>query len=353
MKPYILLTIGLLAFINLHGRETDTITVGVRSAPPFLMKENNQWTGASVDLWESIADELEISYKYKEYSLNEMLQALENNELDVSISPLTVTADRIEAFQFTQPFYITTLTIATQKESDSYTGAFLRNFLSPDFFKALTGLLVLIFIFGFILWIAEKRKNPQMFQKGWKGIWDGFWWSAVTMTTVGYGDKAPVTPMGKIFGLIWMFTAIIVISGFTASIASSLTVSRMGSAIEKMNDLRNVSVGTVKASSTAEFLQNQNINFSQYDNIDQAIDALYHGEYKALVYDDAILTYTIHHKKMNDELGVLPLKFNKQYYSFAMPYENQLNNPINVKLIQFIESPKWRQVQEKYNMEVH
>ncbi len=353
MKRFILLLVGFIFIINGYSLEKDTITVGVRSAPPFLMFENHQWTGASVDLWESIAADLKINYTYKEYTLNDMLRALENNELDVSISPLTVTSDRIEAFQFTQPFYITNLTIATQKESDSYLGAFLRNFLSPDFFKAMMGLLVLIFIFGFIIWIAEKRKNPQMFQKGWKGVGDGFWWSAVTMTTVGYGDKVPVTPMGKIFGLIWMFTAIIVISGFTASIASSLTVTRLSSSIEKVDDLRNVSVGTVKASSTAEYLKYQNISFEEYDNINQAIHALDQGDYKALVYDDAILTYTIHHNNLDDNLGVLPIKFNKQYYSFAMPYENHLNYSINIKLIDFIEGPNWRLVQEKYKMEIH
>ena len=66
------------------------------------------------------------------------------------------------------------------------------------------------------------------------------------MTTVGYGDKAPVTVMGRLIGLIWMFAAIIIISSFTAAIAASLTVSELGSDVENPNDLPNVRVGSYR-----------------------------------------------------------------------------------------------------------
>ncbi|MCB9286417.1 MAG: hypothetical protein H6560_03795 [Lewinellaceae bacterium] len=38
--------------------------------------------------------------------------------------------------------------------------------------------------------------------------------------------------------MVWMFTAIIIISGFTASIASSLTVNRLGGGISGLSELR-------------------------------------------------------------------------------------------------------------------
>ena len=282
MKKVLLLFFALfvaVAFVSGQNQTKkqicDTLIIGIKPAPPFIMKEGQQWKGASVDLWERISEDLQVTYKYKEYKLSELTSALASSKIDLSINPLTVTSDRIEHFNFTQPFYISNLTVATQKNSKQFIPAFLKNFFSPDFFKALIGLLFLIFIFGVIIWLAEKKKNPDMFSKGWKGVGDGFWWSAVTMTTVGYGDKAPVTKLGRIFGFIWMFTAIIVISGFTASIASSLTVNQINTSIENVNDLRNISVATVKGSSSEKYLNEKSILYQSYPDLDAAIQALY------------------------------------------------------------------------------
>lgn len=357
MKRILLLTLTLFFTSMLFAQDrsnkpvADTLTIGVKESPPFLMKKDNKWTGASVELWEKVAKDMNIHYVYKEYTLDELIDALSTSDVDLSINPLTVTGSRIESFDFTQPFYISNLTVAARKGDTGFIIAFLSNFFSAEFFTALLGLLVLIFIFGFIIWLVEKRKNPEMFASGWKGLADGFWWSAVTMTTVGYGDKAPITALGRVFGFIWMFTAIIVISGFTASIASSLTVNQLGNNIESMDDLRNVSVATVKGSSTDNFLTENNINHISFETLEEAIDALHNGQYKALVYDDAILRYSIHRKNMNESIGILPLKFNKQYYSFAFPYDNKLRYTINQNLIETIESAYWQDILSKYKVD--
>ena len=75
-------------------------------------------------------------------------------------------------------------------------------------------------VVGVVMWLGERRRNQAQFGgTAAHGIGAGLWWSAVTMTTVGYGDKAPVTILGRLLGLVWMFAAIIIISSFTAAIA--------------------------------------------------------------------------------------------------------------------------------------
>lgn len=45
-------------------------------------------------------------------------------------------------------------------------------------------------------YLAEHEAQPQVFGS----IPDAMWWAIVTMTTVGYGDMVPVTPLGKVIG---------------------------------------------------------------------------------------------------------------------------------------------------------
>jgi len=49
---------------------------------------------------------------------------------------------------------------------------------------------------------------------------DALWWSYVTITTVGYGDKFPVTSGGRIIGVILMTAGVGLFGTFTAYISS-------------------------------------------------------------------------------------------------------------------------------------
>jgi voltage-gated potassium channel len=49
---------------------------------------------------------------------------------------------------------------------------------------------------------------------------DAVWWAVVTVTTVGYGDKVPMTGAGKWVATVLMFTGIGLVGALTATIAS-------------------------------------------------------------------------------------------------------------------------------------
>ncbi|MFQ6089752.1 MAG: ion transporter [Candidatus Methanofastidiosia archaeon] len=67
------------------------------------------------------------------------------------------------------------------------------------------------------IFFFERRVNPDI-----KSIGDAIWWSIVTVTTVGYGDKVPITPLGKVIGVILMFTGIGIIGVLSGTMASYL-----------------------------------------------------------------------------------------------------------------------------------
>ncbi len=80
-------------------------------------------------------------------------------------------------------------------------------------------LLVAVVGGGTIVFAAEQdHAGSQITSFG-----DAIWWAVVTLTTVGYGDYAPVTPLGRGVASFLMVFGIAALSITTASIASLMT----------------------------------------------------------------------------------------------------------------------------------
>lgn len=329
-----------------------TILIGVKPTPPFVIDNGDgSYSGISIDLWREVADELGLKYAFHELELPALLKALEKDSIDASINPLTVTSERVSAFHFTQPFFISSLSVATRADEQNAIWGFIKNFFSPAFLSAILLLFLVILFFGLLAWLFERRANPEEFAGGWKGIWDGVWWSAVTMTTVGYGDKSPKSAGGRIIAFIWMFTAIVIISGFTASIASALTVTQLGAEINTIDDLKKHKVVSIAGSTSERFLSAHDIEFTTVSSPEEALAALDQNKADAVVYDTPVLKYLVAGDSWNDKVTVLPFQFNTQYYAFALsPKHDKLADHINPELLEILEDVRYKAMLNEYHL---
>jgi ABC-type amino acid transport substrate-binding protein len=181
-----------------------------------------------------------------------------------------------------------------------------------------------------------------------RGLGTALWWSAVTMASVGYGDVIPRTLVGRTIAVVWMFASLVLISTFTATMASTLTAERLGkqSGVERVEDLRQLQIGAVSNSSGAKFLETNRIAFKPV-RFDKMFDALKTKEVRAIVYDEPILRYAVQ-TQFPGEYRVLPLPFDGELYGFALTEGSTLREPLNRALLQKIHEPAWRTLIDRY-----
>ncbi|MGD9971687.1 MAG: transporter substrate-binding domain-containing protein [Desulfatirhabdiaceae bacterium] len=355
------LTVGLilfwaLLFIPDRGLSQNEMTpprnlrVGVIEAPPLCMKTaDHRWEGFSVELWQAVAQDVGISYEFREFAeLDHLLNAFIEREIDVI--PSLPVRERFESvMDFSQSYLKSGLSIAVPFEGVEYKWTrIIESVFSKHILKAFGVLVVMSMFAGICLWSFERRQNNEMFGGGpVTGIGHGIWWAMVTMTTVGYGDKAPRTMGGRFVAFLWMMFSIVFISSFTAHITSSLTIGELRGKVRGFNDLYHVRVGSIFRSEGFDFLAKQGMATIPFVSVTEGLQALSMKKIDAFVQDEQILRHVIK-KDYPGQMQVLPETFDEYFVGIALQPDSPLRKPINRALLKFMKTEKWTELRHRY-----
>lgn len=354
---YILLVLNFsFLFFNSLSAQTielksDSLRVGVAGTAPFVFmdKGNPAPQGIAVNIWNDIATDLKWQYQYKSYkTVNLALDALKNGDLDLVVGPVTINSQRLDYFRFSQPFYQSSLAIAYKQGEFSIWNVFKLLF-SFKLLIAIGVFLVILAIVGTFLWLAERKASPEQFSsEPAKGIGTGMWLAIVTMSTTGYGDKAPITLMGRIIAGTWMVVSIISATSMIAGIASVLTFSNFQSVdIKNVEQLNGKKVATISGSPSISFLKEYNIRIKSVENLEEAMQMLNSKQVDAIVYDRPQLMYYINNHK-DEDLEIAKAEYYQQGYGFAFPKESNLIFDINRTLLELAEAQEISKITEEY-----
>jgi polar amino acid transport system substrate-binding protein len=319
------------------------LTVGVKVAPPFVIEDHGHYSGLAIDLWQEVAADHGWKYSYQNYDLDGLLDAVSEGKVDVGVGAITATAAREKRMDFSHLLTSSGLGIAVRNDQTAGWLAVVQALFSTAFLRVIGTLSLLLLLIGLLMWMFERKHNPEQFggTRG-QGIFSGFWWAMVTMTTVGYGDTAPRTVPGRLVGMVWMLTALIIVSFFTASITSALTVGQLSQRVRNADDLGSMRVASLADSTSATWLTGRGIDYRHAQNIDQALGELAAGRTDAVVYDIPLMRYEIR-RHYRDQLQVLPLVLVRQDYAFALPSGSPLREQIDTSLLRRINAPDWPQ----------
>jgi polar amino acid transport system substrate-binding protein len=317
------------------------LTVGVKVAPPFVIRDHGHYSGLAIDLWHEVAADHGWKYTYRDYDLDGLLQAVSDGKVDVGVGAITATAAREKRMDFSHALTSSGLSVAVRNDQTEGWLAVVQALFSAAFLKVIGTLSLLLLLIGLLMWLFERQHNPDQFggTRG-QGIFSGFWWAMVTMTTVGYGDTAPRTVPGRIVGMVWMLTALIIVSFFTASITSALTVGQLSQRVRNADDLGSMRITSLADSTSANWLNGRGFSYDTAKNLDTALGDLAAGRTDAVVYDAPLMRYDIQQHYRN-KLQVLPLVLARQDYAFALPTHSTLREAIDTSLLQRINAPDW------------
>jgi len=336
---------------NEKNNKTDTVLkIGTMHSPPFSIKgDDGRWTGISIELWREIAKDSKLIYQFEEHTLQSLITGVTNKSLDAVVAAITVTESRESVMDFTHPIHSTGFSIATALNDDNniWLTTFAKLF-SWQFVKVVLSLFVLLFIVGWLMWLLEhKHQTKDDDSHTIRHISEGFWWAAATMTTVGYGDKTPLTKFGRAFGVVWMFTALIIVASFIAAFTSILTLQNITANVQGLKDLNHMRVATVPGSTSESFLHQNGIATRSFPTVKDSLTAVAKGDVDAIVYDAPLLRYFAQ-TEFEDLIEVSPVTFERQDYGFALPENSQLREPINRILLRVVRSKQWREKLKRY-----
>ncbi len=328
------------------------LKVGVSGSAPFVIADVDGLEGISVQIWEETASRLDRPFLYvPQPNSKANLEAVSQGEVDLAIGPISITPDRLAnpKIDFTQPYFHGQEGLMIPMQAPSLWSRF-----SPFFgwaaLSSLGGLMVLLFVVGNLIWLAERRRNPENFPRAYfQGVGNGMWFALVTLTTVGYGDRAPTSRTGRTIAGIWMLMSLLALSSITAGLASAFTVSLSKlepSAIRERSYLRNKTLAVVAGTTSETWAKVYGARPKEADSLIKAIALLTSGDVDAVLFDRAPLRYYLQ-QNPKAPFKMAPFALSTQTYGFVVPVNSKLRTPIDVELLQLQRSGEVKQITDR------
>ena len=330
--------LALACFGSALPLQANQLKVGISGSAPFVIKDGNTTSGISLDIWRRVAEDNNLSYELVEQpSPKAGIEAVDDGEIDVLVGPISITARRLALpeIDFTQPYFLSKEGVLLPSRAPSIFSR-IQVFFGWAVISSVLVLISVLLVVGSLIWLAERHRNSEQFPRDWlPGISSGMWFALVTLTTVGYGDKAPITRLGRSIAALWMIISLIAVSSLTAGLASAFTLFLSGQIdgeITGPDQLRGRRVAVLDGSSGMELAERQQMRVVASKTLEDAIDNVLNNRADAVIFDQPALRY---HLKQNPHLAMRLAAFTlaEETYGFVLRTGDPLRTPIDISVL--------------------
>ena len=216
------------------------------------------YVGYCRDLLTKIAEKLNFEYdivvtkedrpgyeygkKLEDGSWSGMIGDLARGETDLIVADLTMTSEREEVIDFVSPYFDQAgISIVLRKK---YREQSLFRFLTVLKKEVWLGIVAAVVITALLIWLLDKyspysaRNNKQAYPYPCRDftLKESFWFALTSLTPQG-GGEAPKALSGRVLVAAYWLFVVLMLATFTANLAAFLTVERMQTTVQSLEEL--------------------------------------------------------------------------------------------------------------------
>lgn len=325
--------------IERDGRAAPALRVATRVLPPFVVETQGALSGFSVELWEALARELGLETRWVTTpDVRAILAAVETGAADIAIAAISVTAEREQRFDFSQPMFESGLQILVRADGAGGLGMaqILAIMTSGAMPYLLLTLLLLVLVPAHVAWWSDRRHADGLFSPAYiPGIFQAIGWG--TGAALGQQYDRPRSGLGRFVSVLSIVVSVVFVTYLGASLTSAMTLQQLKGEIEGVDDLPGKRVGTTVGSTAAAHLRGMGLPPVEFSRIEEAFDALERRRIDAVVFDAPVLLY---HAATagKGRVRVVGQVFRKENYAILFPRDSALRKRVNEALLTLREN---------------
>ncbi|XP_024225398.1 ionotropic receptor 25a isoform X2 [Bombus impatiens] len=222
-----------------------------------IMKDengNDMWDGYCVDFVKKLSEEMEFDYdlvvpqdhqfgkKLSNGQWDGLIGDLAKGETDMVVASLTMTSEREEVIDFVAPYFEQSGILIVMRKPVRKPSLFkFMTVLKVEVWLSIVGALTLT---GIMIWILDKyspysaRNNKRLYPYPCREftLKESFWFALTSFTPQGGGEAPKALSSRTLVAAYWLFV-VLMLATFTANLAAFLTVERMQSPVQSLEQL--------------------------------------------------------------------------------------------------------------------